>query len=301
MRRFCVATFAGFLWASPLVPTLTAAAADTASDPGPAVGAQYDSTHVYIAPGDFDRFVASFIATFGGTATARHEVQVTPTPSTTLSQAVVTPVGLLSVFGFSTPIPYPFGTERSGNLVVDIDKAVQDAKAAGAATVVSVFTDPIGRDAIIQWPGGVNMQLYWHFTPPSSPPLQTIPESHVYAPPEKAAEFVRDYLRFSRGTIVSDDAQAPGIEIGSPNDTYHRIRLTSPFGKMTALATDGHLPYPYGYELTGYQVSDLNQTIARAKAAGVALLAGPYLSEGRQIAILQFPGGYIAEVHAPSR
>jgi len=33
-----------------------------------AVGPQYDSTHVYVAPQDVDRFVASLLATFGGGA-----------------------------------------------------------------------------------------------------------------------------------------------------------------------------------------------------------------------------------------
>jgi hypothetical protein len=31
------------------------------------VGPQYDSTHVYVAPGALDAFVDSFVATFGGT------------------------------------------------------------------------------------------------------------------------------------------------------------------------------------------------------------------------------------------
>ena len=34
-----------------------------------AVAPQYDTTHVYVAPEDFDRFVVSLIATFGGTTT----------------------------------------------------------------------------------------------------------------------------------------------------------------------------------------------------------------------------------------
>ena len=34
-----------------------------------------------------------------------------------------------------------------------------DAAAAGAAVLVSPFADPIGRDVIIQWPGGATMQL----------------------------------------------------------------------------------------------------------------------------------------------
>jgi hypothetical protein len=29
--------------------------------------------------------------------------------------------------------------------------------------------------------------------------------------------------------------------------------------------TDGHLPYPYGRETTGYEVTNLNDTVAKAK------------------------------------
>src|SRR4051812_3344692 len=79
-----------------------------------AVGAQYDSTHVYVAEADFDRFVTSFVATFGGTTSKRGTAQVTPTSSQTISQIALTPVGIVSVFGFKTPIPYPFGAERTG-------------------------------------------------------------------------------------------------------------------------------------------------------------------------------------------
>ena len=32
-----------------------------------AVAPQYDTAHVYVAPQDFDRFVTSLLATFGGT------------------------------------------------------------------------------------------------------------------------------------------------------------------------------------------------------------------------------------------
>ncbi len=67
---------------------------------------------------------------------------------------------------------------------------------------------------------------------------------------------------------------------------------------MQILVTDGHLPYPFGREVTGYQVSDLAGTIAKAKAAGVRVLSAPYTSTDRVTAIVQFPGGYIAEMHA---
>jgi hypothetical protein len=262
------------------------------------VGAQYDSTHVYVAPQDFDRFVTSVLATFGGTASKQGVFTVTPTPSSTISQIALTPVGIFSVFGFKTPVPYPFGVERTGYLVSDLDEAVRAARAAGADVLVSPFNDPIGRDAIIQWPGGVNMQLYWHTTAPSYAALQTVPESRVYVSPDRAAAFTRSFLAFSQGKTVSDDANAPGVEIGRAADRYRRIRLESTFGKLTVLVTDGHLPYPYGRETTGYEVADLAGTLAKAKAAGVAILVGPYTAGNRTAAMVQFPGGYIAEIHS---
>jgi hypothetical protein len=44
-------------------------------------------------------------------------------------------------------------------------------------------------DAIVQFPGGVDVQLYWHTTAPSCPALRTIPESRVYLEPQAAAAF----------------------------------------------------------------------------------------------------------------
>jgi predicted enzyme related to lactoylglutathione lyase len=263
-----------------------------------AVGPQYDTTHVYVAPEDFDRFVASLIATFGGTTTKQGVFTVTPTQSSTMSQLVLIPVGSVSVFGFKTPIPYPFGLERTGYLVTDMDEAVRAAKATGADVFVATFNDPIGRDAVIQWPGGVNTQLYWHTTAPSYPPLQTVPENRVYVSPDRADAFVHSFLAFSHGTVVSDDAQAPGIEIGRPSETYRRVRIESKFGKLTALVTDGHLPYPYGREMTGYEVSNFAETITKAKAAGADVLVPPYKTDERDAVVVRFPGGYIAEIHS---
>src|SRR5258705_12429220 len=178
-----------------------------------AVGPQYDTTHVYVPAGEFDRFVASVLQTFGGKTGQDGVLTVTPTPSSTRIQLVLTPVGTLSVFGFKTPIPYPFGLERTGYLVSDMDEAVRAAKATGADVLVAAFNDPIGQDAIIQWPGGANTQLYWHTTAPSYLPLQTIPENRVYVSPDRVDAFVHSFLAFSHGTIVSDDARAPGVEI----------------------------------------------------------------------------------------
>ena len=215
-----------------------------------------------------------------------------------MSQVVLTPVGILSVFGYETPIPYPFGSERTGYLVTDMDSAIRTAHTTGADILVSPFKDPIGLDAIIQWPGGVNTQLYWHTTAPSYAPLQSIPENRVYVSSYAVDAFVGSFRAFSKGEVTSDDAHAPGLEIGRPGDTYRRIRIQSKFGKMTVLVTDGHLPYPYGRELTGYQVTNIGETLSKAKAAGVAVLVGPYRADQRNAAMVQFPGGYIAEVHS---
>jgi len=270
----------------------------TAKTAGVAAGPQYDTTHVYVAPQDFDRFVASLIATFGGTTTKQGVFTVTPTSSSTMSQLVMTPVGTVSVFGFKTPVPYPFGLERTGFLVTDMDEAIRAAKATGADVLVASFNDPIGRDAIIQWPGGVNTQLYWHTTPPSYAPLQTVPENRVYVSPERVDAFASSFLAFSHGSVVSDEPHAPGVEIGRPAETYRRVRIESKFGKLTALVTDGHLPYPYGREITGYEVTNLADTLTKAKASGADVLVPPYKTDEREAVVVQFPGGYIAEIHS---
>jgi predicted enzyme related to lactoylglutathione lyase len=275
-----------------------AQSAQTAGTAGVAIGPQYDTSHVYVAPQDFDRFVASLIATFGGTTTKQGVFTVTPTPSSTMSQLVMTPAGTVSVFGFKTPVPYPFGLERTGYLVTDMDEAIRAAKATGADVLVAPFNDPIGRDAIIQWPGGVNTQLYWHTTAPSYAPLQTIPENRVYVSPNRADAFVSSFLAFSHGSVVSDEPHAPGVEIGRPTETYRRVRIESKFGKLTALVTDGHLPYPYGRETTGYEVTNLADTLINAKASGVDVLVPPDKTGEREAVIVQFPGGYIAEIHS---
>lgn len=263
-----------------------------------AVGPQYDTTDVYVARQDFDRFVASLTATFGGTTTKQGVFTVTPTPSSTMSQLVLTPVGTISVFGFKTPIPYPFGVEHTGYLVKDLDAAVRVARETGADVIVAPFNDAIGRDAIIQWPGGVNTQLYCHTTAPSYASLQSIPENRVYVSADKADEFVRSFLAFSRGRVASDDAHAPGVEIGRSGDTYRRVRIESQFGKLTVFITNGHLPYPYGREMTGYEVANLANTLAKANAAGVEVIVPPYKTEERDAAVVRFPGGYIAEIHS---
>jgi hypothetical protein len=298
MRLVSTALVMGLMLGPQLRALADAVPTPTSDTPQVAVGPQYDTTHVYVLPESVDSFVRSFLATFGGTTTKQVVVKVTPTPSATSSQLLQTPVGTVSLFGFRTPIPYPFGAERTGYLVADMDAALGAARATGADILVSAFPDPIGRDAIIQWPGGVNTQLYWHTKPASYAPLQTVPENRVYVSAHRADAFVRSFLGFSHGHVVSDDARAAAVEIGRPRDTYRRIRIESTFGKMTVFVTDGHLPYPYGRELTGYEVTSLSATLAKALAAGVTLLGERYVSDGSEHAMVEFPGGYIAEIHA---
>ncbi|WP_179400915.1 VOC family protein [Burkholderia guangdongensis] len=288
-------------------PTATPAVAQTATlDAGAhapivSVAPQYTTAHVYVPGQALDAFVTSLIQTFGGHASSRVVLTVTPTPSTTLSQYVQTPVGMLSVFAFQTPVPYPFGSERTGYLVTDIETAVRAARAAGADVTVGTFDDPLGKDAVIQWPGGVTMQLYWHTKAPSYAPLETVPDNRVYLSPYAADTFLERFLRFSHGTIVSDDRRADGGEIGRPGERIRRVRIQSGFGNLLAFVTDGHLPYPYGREVMGYQVPNLDATLAKARGAGVTVLSEPVASADGRTAMVEFPGGYVAEVHERTR
>ena len=305
MKKFKVSTLR-LLWAGLsvvflLAPVALWGAADSVDATGSdiAVGPQYDTTHVYIAPADFDAFVTSFTATFGGKPSKRIVGNVLPVPSSAELQYVSSGVGSLSIFAFQTPVPFPFGQERTGYLVTDMDKAIQAARAAGAEVIVEPFKDPIGIDAVIQWPGGVKMQLYWHFKPATNPPLETVPDNRVYVSKDQADNFVSCFIRFAHGKVLSDDRHADAGEIGRSGETYRRIRIESLFGNMQVLVTDGHLPYPFGHETTGYQVQNIGMTLEKAKAAGVRILSPPYTANDRTTAIVEFPGGYIAELHSP--
>lgn len=295
--RFLMISATVFGLAGPMAAVVAPTAAFAQTPVAVAVAPQYDTSHVYVAPADVERFVQSFTATFGGQSTPQVVVNVLPVPSSTTSQLIQTPVGTVSLFGFTTPIPRPFGQERNGYLVKDMDVALKEARKAGADVIVSDFPDPIGRDAVVQWPGGVNMQLYWHTKVPSYAPFQTVPENRVYVSKDRAAAFVKSFVAFSHGKVVSDAKKAPGVEIGRADVTYERIRIESPFGKMVVLATDGHLPYPFGHDTTGYEVSNLQDTLTKARAAGVKTLVEPFNSEGRDAAVVEFPGGYVAEIH----
>src|SRR5258705_8550911 len=141
-RAFSIISFTILLVAGGVSAALCQQSAETSvhamsATPDVAVGPQYDSTHVYIAPGDFDRFVSSVLATFGGTTSKKVVTHVTPTPSSTLSQLILTPGGTISAFGFTTPVPYPYGLERTGYLVTDMNTAIGAAQKNGADVLVT--------------------------------------------------------------------------------------------------------------------------------------------------------------------
>lgn len=295
MKRIALLIATALVAAAPITSPVFARDTPTADY---SVGPQYDTTHVYVPEAEFDQFVASFVATFGGTTSKQGEFQVTPTKSLTKSQLVLTPAGTVSVFGFKTPIPYPFGDERTGYLVTDMDAAVTAAVRHGAIRRIATFPDPIGRDSVVQWPGGVNMQLYWHTTKPSYTPLATVPENRIYLTPDAADRFLSSWTSFAHGKIVSDRRGVPGTEVGQPDKTIRRVAVETGYGKMVLFVTDGQLPWPYGRDMTGYAVADLSATLAKASAAGVETLVVPVAVGKRRTAIVRFPGGYIAEIHS---
>ncbi|WP_339232617.1 glyoxalase [Pseudomonas sp. FSL L8-0168] len=268
-----------------------------AATPSVAVASQYDTSHVYVAPADVDRFAQSFLATFGGKSTPQVVVNVLPVPSSTTSQLLQTPAGTVSLFGFTTPVPHPFGQERNGYLVKDMDVALKAARENGADVIVSDFPDPIGRDAVVQWPGGVNMQLYWHTKTPDYTAFDTVPENRVYVSHDSAERFIKAFLGFSHGKVVSDDKHAPGVDVGQAGGHYRRVDIESPFGRMAVLVTNGQLPYPFGHDTTGYQVNDLAATLGKATGSGATVLVPAFDSKGRRSALVEFPGGYVAEIH----
>ena len=137
--------------------------AQTTGSASIAVGPQYDTTHVYVAPEDFDRFVASLLATFGGTTTKQGVFTVTPTSEQHYVTTGSHPrrLGVRVRIQNADPLSVRLGAHRlSGHRHGRGDPCGQGDRRRRVQ--VAPFNDPIGRDAIIQWPGGVNTQLYWH-------------------------------------------------------------------------------------------------------------------------------------------
>jgi len=108
-----------------------------------------------------------------------------------------------------------------------------------------------------------NTQLYWHtHRPVLCPRSRQFPENRVYVSPDRVdAFFCAAFLPSRNGSVVSDEP--PPHRVSKSEDLqrgYRRVRIESKFGKLTALVTDGHLPHPYGREMTGYEVTNLTDT-----------------------------------------
>ncbi|MFF4597580.1 hypothetical protein [Amycolatopsis sp. NPDC001319] len=265
--------------------------------PAQAFGVEYDASHVYVQHGQLPAFIKSWEATFGGTDNGQNVFGITPTPSKALASIIHSPVGLLAAYDYQTPVPFPFGSEQTGFGVKDPDEAVKVAHRAGATVPVSAWTGPVGREAVVRFPGGFSSQIWKQFDMSGFTPLTTQPEFRVYLSEDTVNAFLASYLRFTGGTVISDVRNADGGEIGAPGTTYHRVRIKTPFGNTVVLANNGDWNYPYGRDTTGYTVSDVNATVAKATASGATVLSGPYRSKDRTSVLLQFPGGYVAEVH----
>ena len=232
---------------------------------GVAVGPQYDTTHVYIAPADFDAFVNSFTATFGGKPSKRIVAKSCQCRAAPRLQYMMTPVGALSIFAFQTPVPFPFGQERTGYLVADMDRAIMEARAAGAEVIVEPFKDPIGVDAVIQWPGGVKMQLYWHSRRPPIRPSKRFQTIASMCRKIRPTISYSCFVHFAHGKVVADDKHADAGEIGRQGETYRRIRIASLIRQYAGPGDRWPFPYPFGHETTGYQVRDLGSDAGKSE------------------------------------
>ena len=68
----------------------------------------------------------------------------------------------------------------------------------------------------------------------------------VVAPFNDLISFVRAFVGFSRGKIVSDGKYPLAGPPLCPVRSGRRVRIDSTFGKIAVLVTDGQLSYPYG-------------------------------------------------------
>jgi hypothetical protein len=125
-----------------------------------------------------------------------------------------------------------------------------------------------------------------------------VSENRVYVSEDAADAFLRSFVAFSGGSVASDERAAPGDEIGKAATTIRRIGVGSTFGKLLVLVTAGQLPYPYGLETTGYEVDDLAATVEKAVSLGAKVLVPPLNAHDRMSAMVQFAGGFIAEIHS---
>ena len=263
-----------------------------------AVGAQYDTAHVYVAPADLDRFSDSLIATFGGTKSQKAELTITPTPSKTNWQAVLHSGWHVLCVRFHDADPISV-RPRTNRLPRDRHGC----------------SDPIGESQRSRRCRGTVQRSHWARC------HRSVAGRHIYAAllaydraelrearqgPRKQGVRVTGSRRCVcprfRGVLARED------RLRRPERTRRRGGPTK--GYLPPRADQLHIredrraryrwtaPYPYGREISGYEVANLADTVSKAKATGATVLVDPYTADRRQAAIISFPGGYIAEIYS---
>ncbi|MFC5721304.1 glyoxalase [Streptomyces gamaensis] len=266
-----------------------------------AFGPAYNTTHVYLDAKDEPALVNSWKKTFDSPGVNIGQYSnITPAGQTRDTGGVMpSPYGNLSLLAL-TPLPYPFGTDQAGFRVKDVKAAVKAATGAGAKNIVQPWTEETGQETLVQFPGGVVVQLFQKsgkYAAATYPDLKSVPTDRYYVPLDAADDFVSAYTGFTGGRVTSDNKSADGAEVGMKGGTLRKVLIDAgKFGKAEVLATDGHLPYPYGREHSGYEVMDLPGTLDKATGSGAKVVV-PASAHGGKAAIVQFPGGYLAEVH----
>jgi hypothetical protein len=75
------------------------------------LGSAFRTFHAYARPGTAAALVKSWLGTFGGSALPPVTTDLTLLPSKAEATMVFSSVAALSVYDFTTPIPFPFGQE----------------------------------------------------------------------------------------------------------------------------------------------------------------------------------------------
>jgi len=176
-------------------------------------------------------FVTSFVADVRcGSLSKQGVITVTPTPSSTMIRSSSSRRSArCPLFGFKTPVPYPFGVERTGYLVKDLDAAVHAARASGADVIVEPFNDPFGRDAVVQWPGrastcsstGIRRRR-------ATPRCKRFPKIRVYVSTGTRRGLYPHASSFSPAAVWSATTRRrPASRSADPPMPTGRVRITS--------------------------------------------------------------------------
>ena len=150
----------------------------------------------------------------------------------TMSQLVLTPAGSVSVFGFKTPMPYPFGRRTHGLSGDRSRRRRRAAQADGADVLVSSVQrsdrpgrrDPVARRR-------EHAALLAHDAA-LVPALKTIPENRVYVSPERANDFSQLSRRFRTGKVGRTMRTRRVSRSGASPIPYRRDPDPSVFGTV---------------------------------------------------------------------